>query len=110
VRCVIEAVLPHAREAVSASASWTETSVDLARAFIAARVSRDRAIADAAGSHAPPRVFQAGLFDHRADKAHRSAGAAAADAAADRLRRLSFHNESAGVAARTPQLMLVLAP
>ena len=110
VRCVIEAALPHAIEIVSASTSWTGTSADLTRAFIAARVSRDRAIADAAGSHAPAGVFQAGLFDHRADQAHRSAHSAATDAAADRLRRLFLTEESAGVVARTPQLLLVLAP
>jgi superfamily II DNA or RNA helicase len=113
VRRVIEAILPRAMEAASASAtsaSWAHASADLARAFIAARVSRDRAIAEAAASRVPAGVFQTGLFDHRADQAHRSACAAATDATADRLRRFAAAEESAGVVARTPQLLLVLAP
>jgi len=55
---------------------WKRTALDLFRTFCAARIARERAIAVAATNAPAPILFQAGLFDRRAERARTAALAA----------------------------------
>jgi hypothetical protein len=91
-----------------AAAPWFEIAVAAADRFTSARTARDRAIAERLAG-ARPSAFQAGLFDRRADRAHR----AAVDAAErDQRRRLRTVGAVDAVRSRTfrADLMLVSTP
>ncbi len=76
-------------------------------AFVAAQLARERAVA----LHSPadlPSLYQAGLFDRRADRARAAAGAIAAAWRHDSMSRMEALELESAVTAAEPELLLVL--
>lgn len=92
-----------------ASAMWRNEAASLHKAFIAARVARERAIAEA-NARAPSSIFQPGLFDRRAQRARSAVDAADRDNALGDQRRLAALELEAALSNPQAQLLLVLLP
>jgi superfamily II DNA or RNA helicase len=90
-------------------ASWRQAANRSARAFLAARLTRERGIqAQTALPLAAP--LQPGLFDRRAERARLAAAAARAEADVDRRNRITWLERSAAISMRPAELVLVLVP
>jgi superfamily II DNA or RNA helicase len=99
---------PGAVGAARAVDAWREAALAFTRAFFAARLAREHAIAaDTAG--ALKGTFQPGLFDRRAEHQRLAAQAVAADAGTDLSWRLTALEHASRFVARPAQLLLVLA-
>lgn len=110
IRALLRHVDADARSCIELSCGeWKEAVVRTAQAFASVRMSRERGIASR-WSQPAGHAFQPGLFDRRAERARESHAAATADAdraSADRRAALA---QSAEIAPRPAQLLLVLVP
>ena len=88
---------------------WRREATEAIHAFVATRVSRERAIADASQSISA-NAFQPGLFDRRAERGHIGHEAAAADTAQRATDRLAALERTATLASCAAELLLVLLP
>lgn len=105
----LRAIEPFARAQVEALAAERNNAVAaVAAAFAAARTRRDRSIAAHAARQVPD-LFQAGLFDRRAERAH-SADETATVAHSDDVRARLVAIEQSVAHTVTIALLLVLTP
>jgi len=88
---------------------WREASGAAIRAFVDARLARERAILLQSGD-TPIERFQPGLFDRRADRLQRLARQEAADLTRQLSARLAFVERMAAAHARSPVLLLAVLP
>lgn len=91
-----------------ACAQWLDAARAVAAAFVAVRLTRERAIRDRASAAAPESV-QPGLFDRRAEHAHDVAAAIKHDRRELMQARLDAA-ASHSIATHTLELVLVLTP
>jgi superfamily II DNA or RNA helicase len=80
-----------------------------ALALLSTRLSREKAIQVQTAPPPAPAV-QRGLFDRRAERAHRAAAAARAEAERDRRDRLASLERAVKISMQPPRLVLVLVP
>jgi hypothetical protein len=90
---------------------WREAAGEAARSFLAARVTREHAMA-AAADHARrgPDEYQPGLFDRRAERAHGQAARAGADGRRDAADRAAVLARSMDLIVRPARLLLAVVP
>jgi len=91
------------------SVKWREASAGAIRAFVDARLARERAILLQIGD-APDERFQPGLFDRRADRLQRLVRQEAADLTRQLSARLAFVERVSAAHARPPALLLAALP
>jgi superfamily II DNA or RNA helicase len=91
------------------SVKWREASAAAIRAFVDARLARERAILLQIGD-TPDERFQPGLFDRRADRLHRLLRDEAADLTRRLSARLAFVERMSAAHARPPSLLLAVLP
>jgi hypothetical protein len=90
-------------------AKWREASAAAIRAFVDARLARERAILLQIGD-TPAERFQPGLFDRRADRLQRLVRQEAADLTRQLSARLAFVERMSTAHARPPSLLLAVVP
>jgi hypothetical protein len=88
---------------------WKDAARQMSAAFWTARLHRERRIA-AGQTGSPLQLFQAGLFDRRAVRAHRDQAEAAAERAGELRSRLAALERRSRLDFRPPALLLVLVP
>ena len=93
----------------AASEAWHEDALRINRAFVAARLERERAIAAALAGETPA-ALQPGLFDRRADHARIAALAARSEAEHEAAERIGAAERAAAISAQPAKLLLVLVP
>ena len=91
------------------SVKWREASAASLRAFVDARLARERAILLQIGD-TPDERFQPGLFDRRADRLHRLLREEAAELRRQLSARLAFVERMSAAHARPPSLLLAVLP
>jgi hypothetical protein len=89
-------------------ATWRETAEQAVRSFAEARINRQRAMA--ATRERPRGLFQAGLFDRRAEQARMSHSRADAERAEQLTARMKAAAVAATTSYRPPELLLILIP
>ena len=97
-----------ADRATAATATWQQRAIAVARQFADVRLAREHAIA--AGAERTAAMFQAGLFDRRAERQQLADRAMTAASVDDAARRIGIAERAGPQIVSTPRLLLVLAP
>jgi hypothetical protein len=93
----------------SLNAEWREASAAAIRAFVDARLIRERAVLAAIGDE-PLEQFQPGLFDRRAERLQHLVRREAATLKQQLSDRIAMAERTAATRAGTPALLLAVLP
>jgi hypothetical protein len=108
IRSVLEQADWHARARIDVACdAWRREVVDIAGAFTATRLARERDIA-ASQQPASSGANQGGLFDRRAEREHRDRAAGMAES--EQATRDRLQAAAGTIALAPPRLLLVLLP
>jgi hypothetical protein len=97
----------------AAAADWRGRIAAGHEAFIDARLTRESAVRAGQAHSAParsPKVFQPGLFEGRAERAHQAVATAARIAEQEDLDRIALTERARVISFPPPRLVLVLTP
>jgi len=110
IRALLQGAKERLRQHVElAAAAWLDALSAVTSEFTSARIRRAHAIAGRLETERP-QIFQAGLFDSRAERAHNAGIAGAAERHGSARARATAAEKDALLTARPPELLLVLTP